>query len=627
MLKNKKRKIIWASIFVLAFLSCVNTVIYCENTSFSNKQKISLDIKGMDVLDVLKMFSQQANINIIAGKNVSGRVTMFLKDVDIWDAFEIILLANDLAYERKGDIVNVMTSRDFEMVYGRKFADKRQLVLLPLRYGKATMFASVLSQVKSSIGVVLADESSNNLIIVDTEDKIEAIKQIIKKLDSPLDTRTFSLNYAKAGEVNTKLQESITKGIGSLKFDERTNKVIITDYPDKLDEIENVVDAFDEKNKQVLIDAQIVEITPERDEFKMGVDWDYWIKKNLRFASSLPMSTSATMAIGKAAAAGAVLNSDNESKSTIDALRTIGKTKILSSPRILALNNQEAKIVVGTKEVYITETVSQPSTGSTVTASQVNFVDVGVQLYVTPTINDNGYVTMKIKPIVSSAEYRQIKSADKTSEIPVVSTSEAETQVTLKDGVTVMIAGLKKDKKEKEVRKIPLLGDIPLLGLLLRSTKDSVTKTELVVFLTPHINSGDIPDDYESLTKDSDIIKIQNQQELNSTIYLDPAKKFKPERKILTENQYYKYVRSRIKDIFSLAITSQKGEINNIQGEVGVSFVIINNGQIKKGSLVIKSPNQQINNLVKQCLENKSFVPFPKALDKSEAGFSFTLAF
>ncbi|MFH1338987.1 MAG: TonB family protein [Candidatus Omnitrophota bacterium] len=591
---------------------------YAQEVTLPVEQKISLDIKGMDILDVLKMFSQRANINIVAGKNVTGRVTMFLNDVDVWEAFEIILLANDLAYERKGEIINVMTARDYELIHGKKFAEQKQLLTLSVKYAKVTNLMQVLNQVKSNIGIVAIDEPSNTLIIMDTPDKLNQMKQVVKDLDQPLETKVFNLNYAQAEDINSKIQELVTKGIGSARIDERTNRIVVTDYPEKLSEIQKVIDAFDEKSRQVLIDAQIVEITPERDEFKMGVDWDYWIKKNLRIASSLPMGTENKLSIGTAAGNLSVAEK-GEYKGVLDLLRTIGKTKILSSPRIMAINNQEAKMLVGTKEVYLTETVSQPGTGSTVTATQINFVDVGVQLYVTPTINEEGFITMKIRPVVSSAEYREIKSEDKVSEVPIVSTSEAETQVLVKDGVTIMIAGLKKDKKEKEVKKIPVFGDIPLLGYLFRSTKDIVTKTELVIFLTPHIVSGDQPVGYVSLTEDEDINKIQADADLASFISA-----FREDRKNLNSSQYFEFIKDKIKQTASKIVLAQE----SAQGEVEVSFTILADGQLEEKPLIVTSSNESLNELAVRCIEKAApFPSFPEGLGREAKRFNLILSF
>jgi type II secretory pathway component GspD/PulD (secretin) len=165
----------------------------------------------------------------------------------------------------------------------------------------------------------------------------------------------------------------------------------------------------------------------------------------------------------------------------IEALKTSGTTKILSSPRLTVTHNEAAKILVGSKQVYVTTSALQSQT-TTETAESVSFVDVGVKLFVTPTISHDGFVSMKVRPEVSSV-VQNYKTASGNI-IPIVETSEAETTVLARDGATIVIGGLMKDEKIKTVNKIPLVGDIPFLGALFRNSVDETKKTELVIFLT-----------------------------------------------------------------------------------------------------------------------------------------------
>ena len=268
----------------------------------SKQEKISLDLKGMDIVDVIKMISQRSGYNIIIGKNVSGKVTMFLKDVDIWEAFEIILSANNLAYEIKGGIIYIMTDKDYELIYGDKFKDKKHLLSMTLKFAKAQEVSKTITQIKSSVGRVIVDEATNTIVVDDTEGKLKQIEALIEELDKPVITRVFDLKYSQADKISAKLQESVTKGIGLIKIDERTNKMAITDYPDKIAELGRIIEAFDEKPLQVRIDAQIIEISPEKDEFKMGVDWDVWLSKNLRMANPLSLGNPNKLSLGMAAA-------------------------------------------------------------------------------------------------------------------------------------------------------------------------------------------------------------------------------------------------------------------------------------------------------------------------------------
>jgi len=130
-------------------------------------QKISLDLKGVEIIDVLKLLSQKSGLNFVAGRNVSGRVTVFAKDVGIWEAFERIVDANELAYERRGGIVHVMAARDYELLYGDKFQARTRSRTLVLTSARAVQLAALLNQVKSAIGRVAVDEASNTLVLTE----------------------------------------------------------------------------------------------------------------------------------------------------------------------------------------------------------------------------------------------------------------------------------------------------------------------------------------------------------------------------------------------------------------------------------------------------------------------------
>jgi type II secretory pathway component GspD/PulD (secretin) len=156
---------------------------------------------------------------------------------------------------------------------------------------------------------------------------------------------------------------------------------------------------------------------------------------------------------------------------------------------VTVVNNQEAKILVGSAEPYVTSTVTTSASGPNTTAESVIFLEVGVKLYVTPTISNDGFITMKIKPEVSAVT--DSLTTSNNNQIPIVSTSEAETTVMIKDGVSIIIGGLIKEEKVHMVKGVPMLGRIPLIGAAFRSESDSVKKTEIAIFLRATIIKGD----------------------------------------------------------------------------------------------------------------------------------------
>ncbi len=449
--------------------------------------QMALDLRDMDIVDVLKFLARKGDMNIVASKEVTGRVSLFLREVSIKDALEIVLLANNLAYERKGDIIFVMTEVEYKALHGTDFKDRRQVRTVELKYARPDYAFEILKTLKSDIGKLAIDDESGVIVMLDTPEYLESMLDAVKKIDQPGITKVFTLQYAKAEDVQATLAGKLdAKKVGSIIADTRSNQVIVRALADRMSEIESLIKDLDRKTKEVLLEAKIIKVTLS-DDFEMGIEWERLFNDaylhGLDFVGSFPISSTVTsfgkMTIG-------TLNNDDYT-ATLKALQTYGETKNLSSPSIAVVNNQEARIHIGTREAYVTSTTTTGQATST-TAEQVTFLDVGVKLTVIPTINDEDFVTMKVKAEVSHVS-RMYKTPTK-NEIPIVDTTESESTVMVKDGTTIVIGGLRKDEKKETVNKLPILGSIPILGLVFSQTQQETEKTELVIFLTPHIISG-----------------------------------------------------------------------------------------------------------------------------------------
>ena len=445
-----------------------------------------LDLKNMDILDVLKLISQKTGLNIVGAQNVQGRVSIYLKDIDVFDALRIIVEAYQWAYVQDNDIVKILTAADYERKYGHKFGYELKTVIRQLFYTDAMTLVNILNQIKSEAGKVISEDKSRTLILIDEPEKIDKMQQLIDQIDVPMKTEVFDVSYTDMKDVVEKIEAVLTPSFGTIKSNERAKKIIVSDTEQQLGKVRQIIEAFNEKDKQVLIEAKILQIVLS-DEYKLGVDWEGIVnnyhKLDLKGDFDILTSSdkSGRLSVGTLAS--------DEYTAAIEALNTIGKTNILSSPRIAVINDKEAKILVGSTRPYVTSTVTTPASGPTVTAESVNFIEVGVKLFVTPTIHEDGFITMKIRPEVSSITSTITTSTNNT--IPVVDTSEAETTVVVQDGTTIVIGGLIKEENIKTVKKVPLFGDLPFLGAAFRNENHSVTKTEIVIFLTPQIVSGD----------------------------------------------------------------------------------------------------------------------------------------
>ncbi len=446
-----------------------------------------LQVKDMEIADVLDLLAGKSGANIVAGADVSGRVTVFLKDVPMEEALRAVLDARGLAYREEGRIVRVMTEADYRARYGEPFGRRTVSRVVRPRHTRADDLAQVLERMKGPDGRIIVDAKSNTLVMTGTPARIAALAGLAERLDVPLETRTFRLSYASPKDLAETIGKELTPSVGRLRFDEGTGTLSVTDTPLVVGEVARMVEAFDEPRPQVLIEARIVQILLS-DRQRLGVDWRALVRNYHRLDLSGSFDILDTGARGGRLGVGTL--DEDDYQALMEALKSTENTRILSNPRVLALNRREAKILVGTTEPYVTATVTTPASGPTVTAEQVRFVEVGVKLYVTPVVHRDGFITLTLRPEVSSVT-RTVTTATRNV-IPVVGSSEAETTVTVKDGVTVVIGGMIKEETVRTEHKIPFLGDVPWLGGLFRSRDDLKRKSEILLFLTPRIVSGDV---------------------------------------------------------------------------------------------------------------------------------------
>ncbi len=491
-------------------------IIVSEKTEKESQKRISLDLKGIDIIEFLRILSTKMGLTIVSSKSVSGRINIFLNNLTFDDALDVLLLSQDLAADKKGSIINIMTSAEYERLYGKKYYDMRKVKIVKLLYAKPSTVFGALGQLKSDIGKIIVDEATGTIILIDIPEKIEFMMDAIKDLDKIPQTEIFDLKYAKPSDIKTHLSSAITAGPGELFVDEKTSKVVVSDLPDKMSKIKKMMKAFDEPTPQVLIEAEIVQITLNK-EFQRNIDWERIFREakyhGLDFVGTFPVnpSFSPSPELDTASVKMSLGTSTDNFTTTVKFLESLGDAKVLSSPSITVINNQEAKIMVGTREAYITSTQSQADT-TTITSESVQFIDVGVKLSLLPVINKDGFITIKIKPEVSRVASTITTTAG--SRVPIVETSEAETIVKVKDGTMIMIAGLMKDEKREDYVGMPLISKIPILGLFFNSKARQKKKTELIVFITPHIVGGDVAvsakDIQENISPDMVSKKMQN---------------------------------------------------------------------------------------------------------------------
>ena len=461
-------------------------------------KKISVDIKGMSIVDFLKFLAVEGDMNVAIAQDVAGSVNLLVNDVSIGDILKILFSTNNLAYQVQGNVIKIISNNEYKIRQGVDFNDQRKTVIYQLKYASAQNLGTLLGNVKSDIGKIIFDDSTGLLVLVDTPQKIEEMDAIVRRSDIstisrvlPTETKVFELNYAKVDVIQAEVTAALTPSVGSIRTDVRTNTFVITDLPHKLEEIGTILTAFDRKTREVFIEAKIIQVTLS-DAYKWGIDWDrLFTASQAGGISGFSITPESDMSLGLNDTFGKLTlarTGTNKLNFVLEALATIGETKILSNPHIATEEGKEASINVITKQPY-SETTTTTTDAATTESTDFTFVDVGVKLNVTPTINKDGYISMLIKPEVSSIiSFFPSETADQR--VPVIETSNAESTVLIKDGTTIIIAGMIKDIKSKSTNKVPVLGDVPVVGHLFKNNTDTVSRTETIVFLTPRIISG-----------------------------------------------------------------------------------------------------------------------------------------
>ena len=466
----KKNKIKLLVIFlILTFLNSTPSGAY--------EGLVSVTAENEELTSVLYKLAEDYDLNIVISKSIAGSVTVKLSDVTLDDALTVILQPNNYAYSIQGDVVSVYSYSEFQQI--ERFSPLITKVFT-LENSDVSSLRRTFQSMKSTRGKMELNLKGNQVIVTDTPDKIKQFGVVLEKLDTKRELKKYKLNYADASEVIDKIAQLIPEDRGDVFLDERTNSIVVKAATPLLQNIDELIEGWDVQHKQVLIEAKILEVTLDNN-LKFGVDWEYEspdtaskgepAKLDLKGAFPVDLTDGGTFQIG-------TLSSDDY-QATLEMLESNSNTEVLSSPRIVVIDNHEANILVGSEEPYIT-TSTDPDTGWVY--EETKFKSVGLKLVVTPKIDEDNYITMIVHPEVSTA--RRVAEVDNAL---AIDTTQADTTMMVKDGETIVLGGLMKDTKSTTEKKIPFLGDIPILGWFFRSTEKEVKKTEILIFITPHI--------------------------------------------------------------------------------------------------------------------------------------------
>ena len=404
-----------------------------KNVKQYTGEKIALDFFETDIKNVFRILREVSGKNFAIDQDVSGKVTLTLDKPVPWDqVMDLVLRMNQLGMVIEGDII---------------------------RIARLT---------------TLNDE--NNLRKAQIASLQKEREQIIAL--EPLETRYIPISYSDAAtEVLPHIETIVTKDRGTVSVDSKNNQIIITDTADKIAQAQEIATQIDKVTSQVIIEARVVEVDQEYTK-ELGFSWNLGIGPvtinnggsvyNTSVAMNYPAASNNGFGLNFAKIAGTPFTLD----ATLTALETNGNGKILSAPKIVTLDNKKAKIKQGQEIGYL----ERDSAGG----SSVSFKDVDLLLEVTPHVTPDNRISMVIL----------IKKNDVTAfveGVPIISTNEAETQLLVNDGDTIVIGGIIKSKLTHQKDAFPGLHKIPVLGWMFQRNFEDAESRELLIFLNPTI--------------------------------------------------------------------------------------------------------------------------------------------
>lgn len=458
-------------------------------------RKVSIRVSNVPISAFLNSITTQAKINFIMSEEFANKkVTASLTRVTVREALDTLLRVQGLAYQRIGKSDSyVVTKRSND-------APDTITKIYTLSYISLQGVGSAQSELNSIMPQDVSSSSSSSSSGDSTGLNLGGSS-----------SGSGSDSYSGGAEITT-IVKSMLSPVGKIAVDPRTNKLIITDVAEVFPQVENILAELDIKPPQILIEAQIVEVSktsglslgfeyggsdgamvsmtgPKRKvdlEYIKGQGvkgWNYIFpsKDQLNSGSSGSGSGSSSSSSDEGEDEGGLLDF-SAFNIVLKSLLTRGEAKYLGKPKVVTLNNKTATITTST-DATVGQTVSQSGSGGgeALTTQSAERKRVGLTLQVTPQVNREGYVTLYVQPSYSDLVSSGFDFSKDTT------TRAASTLVRVKNGQTVVIGGLLTSRETDQTRKVPLLGDIPLLGWLFTSKTKSKSTTDLVIFITPTI--------------------------------------------------------------------------------------------------------------------------------------------
>jgi len=434
-----------------------------SNVVIDDNMTVDLHVKDEDLANVLEMLSIQSQKNIIASKDVQARVTANLYGVTFYEALDAILNVNGYGFIEEGNFIKIYTLDELA---------KKQI------------------DMRNKVSKVITLSYMNSV------DAAEFVKPLLSP-DGQIKVNSKAGTFTAAGETPSGAEDYAH---GSL--------LVVYDYEENVAQVEEMVRLIDTRPAQVLVEATVLQ-TQLNEANALGVDFSVVADMSFTDYVGTPLQAVNSILAGNSDAAVGGASQDrgasgvgstvgnvaqgagglkvgivsNDVGVFIRALDEVTDTTVLSNPKIMTLNRQSGRVLVGRKVGYLNTTATDTST-----TQSVEFLDTGTSLYFRPFVTTNGLIRMEVKPKVAEAAIRQISDiGGNPVTIPDEITNEITTNILVRDGQTVVLGGLFRENVTVTRKQVPVLGDIPFIGNAFRGHDDSTNRNEIIFLITPTI--------------------------------------------------------------------------------------------------------------------------------------------
>jgi MSHA biogenesis protein MshL len=452
----------------------VSQIDECRRSDAMN-QTISLSFaEPIAIRDLLVLLVRDTNLSVVPDPDIQGTFAGELKNVTLRRAFDLILEPHGLSASFHDNIVRVRREQPETRLFNINYVATRR---------SGTRGTGLVGGMAGTAGQGLYGAGATGAYAAGIAGT--SVGSGYYAGAGGIGGSQASVSGTDSGDVFEELQagvQTLLSDSGKMNMDRKAGLLQVTDFPGRLDKIAVYVEAYENRAvRQVRIVAKILEIELSEGH-STGIDWSLVLSragKSVDLTQNLaPTSGSSAFTLGL---------DIKDFKGLLDAFATQGRVNVMASPWVMAMNNEPAVMRVGTQDVFFVTTSQVDATTGQVLQTVVTpqTITEGVVLSVTPQIAADGIINMSILPSIT--ERTGTATSRLGDQVPIVSVRETDTLVRVHQGETIVIAGLMQDRTTVEKSKVPVLGDVPVVGGLFRRDERAKRKTDLVILLTPTV--------------------------------------------------------------------------------------------------------------------------------------------